>query len=511
MLPIMTAPNILFLLSDQQRWDTLGVLNDKIKTPNLDRLANSGMLMERAYPATPVCLPCRASFLSGQYPSTNGATHNWAELREDHTPLLSSVLRDRGYYTHMIGKSHLSCCFDPLGKESAPFIHNREYYRQWKGPWYGFERADINIGHTTEKHACGMHYGAWLEDQGVDTAKYFGHTRYEQYGTWDLPEEFHSSKWIADITKQAMQRSGDRGQPFFIWANFQDPHNPCMVPAPWSTMYDPNEIPRFGYKPGEPECYKDKPPFYGEIIAQPGPYAAHPSDPWLESAGNISHLAWSQEQIQQNAACYYGMISLMDKYIGQILDELERLGQADNTIVVFASDHGDVLGDHGFWWKSIVSCEESIRVPLIARYPGHIAAGTRTRAFQSLIDLFPTFCDYAGAPTPFACEGVSQRTVWDGTAPAVRDDVIIEERPNNSPWTQRILVTDDFKLAWYAGRDYGELYDLHTDPDHIRNLWNDPSHQQVKHSLIHRVLTHETTKSYPAVGPAERQRRMYPA
>ncbi len=496
-----SRPNILLLLSDQQRADALGAVNDAIQTPHLDRLAREGTLFNRAFAPTPVCLPCRASLLSGRYPSTHGAAHNGAGLPEDYPQLLSSALADRGYYTHMIGKSHLTPCHDPLSKESSPFIHNRAYFRNWHGPWYGFEHADIAIGHSTEKHACGMHYGAWLEDRGVDTSRYFGHTAYEEFGAWDLPEEFHNSAWTAETTINGIRRAADSDQPFFIWANFQDPHNPCMVPEPWASMYDPKRIPQHGFKPGEPECFADKPAFYREILDQPGPYACKPSDRGMRGAGNVCHLDWTQEQIQENAACYYGMVSLMDKQIGRILAELDRTGAADNTLVVFASDHGDLLGDHGLWWKSLVCYDESIRVPMIARFPGQIPAGRRSGAFQSLVDLFPTFCNFAGAAAPGEVEGVDQRAVWQGTAEQARADVIIEERPYNSDFNERIIVTDRFKLAYYAGRPWGELYDVQADPHHIRNLWDAPEHRGTRDALVRRILDHEMNKHRPRQSP----------
>ena len=261
----MTKPNILLLFADQMRFDCLGAVNSAIKTPNLDKLAARGLLAERAYSPAAVCLPCRASLITGVYPSTHGASYNLASLPETGGPFIAEDLGKAGYYTHIVGKSHFTSCHDPTSKESDPFIHNREYYRSWFGPWYGFERADIAIGHTVEKNACGMHYGAWLEDQGVDLGKYFGNHGYEDFGAWDLPEEYSNSAWTALTTIDGIDRARDRDQPFFIWANFQDPHNPCVVPEPWASMYDPNEIPEFGFKQGEPECFADKPPFYQEM------------------------------------------------------------------------------------------------------------------------------------------------------------------------------------------------------------------------------------------------------
>ena len=506
-----SPPNILLILSDQQRCDTLGVLNPKIKTPNLDRIAREGMLFERAYAPTPVCLPCRASVITGQYPSRHGATHNETQLLQTHSPLISTTLRKRGYYTHMAGKSHLSSCHDPMGAESAPHIHNRGYFRNWHGPWYGFEYADISIGHSTEAHACGMHYGVWLEDRGIDPEKYFARTAYDDFGAWDLPEEHHNSTWVADVTIEAMTRAAGRGQPFFIWANFADPHNPCMVPEPWAGMYDPESIPTFGFKPGEPASFASKPPFYMEILERSGPYAARPADPGLPGAGNVSHLGYTQAQTQRNAAAYYGMVSLMDKHIGRILDALDKSGEADNTLVVFASDHGDLLGDHGMWWKSLVCFDESMRVPMLARFPDRIPAGSRCRGFQSLIDLFPTFCDFTGVRTPRSCEGVSQREVWLGAKLAARADVIVEERPYSTDFTQRFIVTDTHKLGFYADRPYGELYDIVNDPDHIHNLWDDPRHREIKEKLIARILSHEINKGLPTPGPSETAREREPA
>lgn len=502
-----TPPNILLILSDQQRWDTLGVCNPQIRTPNLDRLARAGMRFERAYAPTPVCLPCRSSIVTGQYSSTHGAAHNGAMLPQDYPQLLPVSLRARGYSTSILGKSHFSPCHDPLSLESAPHIHDLEHFRQWHGPWYGFEHAAISIGHSTEGHACGEHYGAWLEDRGVDLKKYFGNTEYTAYGAWDLPEEVHSSKWMADETIAAMERDTAAGQPFFIWANFQDPHNPCMVPEPWASMYDPDEIPQFGFKPGEPECFAQKPPFYRELLEQPGSYACRPSDPLLPGTSNVAHLDWDQRKVQENLACYYGMVSLMDHHIGRILDALEASGQLENTLIVFASDHGDCMGEHGLWWKGVVAYDDCIRVPMLVHWPGQVPAGESSRAFQSLVDLFPTFCAVAGVETPVGCHGHDQIPVWTGQRETVREDVVVEERPYDTVWSQRVLIDDHYKLAFYANEPYGELYDVNADPNQIHNLWDEPDFAPVKLRMISRLLSLEATHNHPSPGPSAALRR----
>ena len=499
----MKRPNILLLFSDQQRYDTIGLQNPLIRTPHLDRLAREGMLFERAYPPTPVCLPCRASLVTGLYPSSHRAMHNNCHLPQDHAPTLAGCLSQAGYYTHMVGKSHLNPVHVPQSVESMPFTTNRAYYRQWHGPWYGFQHADINVGHTIENIACQCHYGLWLEERGVRVEDYFVDTAkvkgsYISYGRWDLPEAHHQSKWVADVAIEAIERCADSEQPFFIWANFADPHNPCVVPDPWASMYAPEQMRGFGFKPGEPECFTQKPPFYREIMEQPGCFTARPSDPGLPGTEDACRLPWDDRQTRENAACYYGMISLMDHHIGRMLDALDRTGLAENTLVIFSSGHGDCLGDHGFWHKGILSFEEMLRVPLIVRFPGRVPAGATSRAFQNLVDLPATLLDYAGVPVPWSFEGCDQRPNWENPDRSVRIDTVIEDHPYSTDFNERILITHTHKLVCFANRDYGELYDLVKDPNQIVNLWDDAGSRPVRDRMLARVLSHEMNRRPPA-------------
>ncbi|MHA1792812.1 MAG: sulfatase-like hydrolase/transferase, partial [Promethearchaeota archaeon] len=404
--------NVLLIMADQMRADCIEAVNPNIKTPNLQKLVESGILFERAYPPTPVCLPCRTSILTGKYPSTIGTTHNYCSLDLSYPHTIAREFDKAGYYTHIIGKSHFNPVHGKDSPEAPPQIFDRDFYRNWKGPHFGFKRADICVGHTTESIACSMHYGAWLEDKGVDISKYFGNTSYTAHEPWSLPEEFHSSKWISEVTIEALEHCSKNKIPFFLWVNFPDPHNPCMVPEPWASMYSPEEIPVHGFKKGEPDSFNDKPSFYKEIIDHPGAYSARISDPDLPGSGNVSSLPWDIDEVQDNAARYYGMISLMDKYIGVILDKLKELGLADDTLVVFCSDHGDLLGDHGMFWKGLVSFEECMRVPLIISCPGILPTNKRTSALHGLIDLPPTFLSFAGLEKPSWLEGIDQLETW---------------------------------------------------------------------------------------------------
>jgi uncharacterized sulfatase len=195
------------------------------------------------------------------------------------------------------------------------------------------------------------------------------------------------------------------------------------------------------------------------------------------------------------------MISLMDHHIGRILDALEETGQRQNTLVIFTSDHGDMLGDHGFWWKGFVPYEEHMRVPLIVSLPGNIPAGTATEALQSLLDLPPTILSYAGVPVPEEMQGVDQRPAWENHTVPVRESVIVEERLFHSDWGQDCLITPTHKLCFYANRDYGELYDLVEDPNQIENLWDRPRQATLKQELLRSLLSEQITRLRPRFVP----------
>jgi uncharacterized sulfatase len=491
------------IFSDQQRWDALGVHQPWLHTPHLDRLAAEGLLVERSYAPTPVCLPSRASTLTGQYSTTHGAMHNYSYLPQDWEPMLSRDLSAAGYATHLIGKTHFSGMFDAGSLESFPRSADRGFFRDWHGPWYGFERAELSIGHSTQGEAPHMHYGVWLEERGVDIDSYFGNTPYEAAGVWDLPEEHHSSAWVAERTMSALDDRARDGRPFFIWTNFPDPHNPYYAPEPWASMYVGAEVPL----PQPRLCDEErsglerKPAFYRDLQDSPSPWRWRPRDPDLPLlAGNVTALDLDENALRRTIATYYAMTSMLDRYVGRILDHLDRLGLTDDTVVVFTSDHGDLLGDHGLWWKGLVSYEESMRLPFIVRAPGRVPAGRRSSALQSLVDLAPTFYDLASIPCPTGVEGRSQRQLWEGGS-ALRDELIVEERPSFTPWEQRVLVTASHKLVTYAGRDEGELYDLEADPHQWVNLWADPAFRRLRESLLDRLSRHPRGRAEPPRSP----------
>ena len=473
--------NILLITSDQQRWDTIGAMNPTIKTPNLDKLAEKGIVFTQAYTVNPVCTPTRCTMLTGQYPSRHGCFHVGTSLPADYLPTLADSLNQAGYFTGLLGKAHFQACYqDENSFESAPNIHRLDFFENWSGPYYGFKYAQLNIGHTSEPHACGMNYGVWLTKQGVDLSKYFGIHDYQHFGNWELPEDLHCAKWTADKTMKAIAMAQKNQQPFFLWTSFQDPHNPYVCPEPWSSMYDPDEItlPHLG-----PDDMSAKPPFYQSIVEG----NAYGTDPDLQyrswgDCKTLPHLKIAD--IKKIYAAYYGMISLMDFHIGRIITYLEEQDLWDDTIIVFTSDHGDHLGGQGLWGKGLPAYDDVQKVPFIVYHPDCKTPGEKSRAIQSPVDFMSTFVHIANGEVPPATQGLNQHASWLDAAHKSREWAMLECRPAQDKFIQRTFIYKNYKLVLYKDRDYGELYDLIHDPNQNNNLFDLEEFSELRRTLV---------------------------
>ncbi len=500
-------PNILLITSDQQHWNTLGVINDRIKTPNLDRLANEGMRFERAYCNNPVCSPSRATIITGLYPSWHHCWTIGVKLPED-VPTVGDVFRQHRYHTALIGKAHfqpLASTLDLESWECQPKLRDLDFWRHFHGPWYGFEWVELARNHTDESHA-GQHYAIWMEEQGLSNWRdYFDpwprnpRTPHREH-RWELPQEFHYSVWTAERTIADIERSVARGQPFFTWASFHDPHPSYLVPEPWASMYQPEDMRPGALLPGE----LDRMPPYFKKTQEDAPDFSE----WQETP-HTNHGFWSHRRdarkLGANMAVYYGMISLMDREIGRILDALERLGIADNTLVVFTTDHGHLLGEHGLVGKGPFHYDALLCIPMIVRYPRRVPAGTVNNSLQALIDLPETFLTAAGIEVPGLMQGVNQLDVWRGRAARARDHVIVENRHQPTAVHLRTYIEDRYKITIHREREYGELFDYADDPYEHHNRWDDPAYAAVKAELLHRFLSAELRREptrYPRIAGA---------
>jgi arylsulfatase A-like enzyme len=281
----------------------------------------------------------------------------------------------------------------------------------------------------------------------------------------------------------------EAGEPFFLWSSFFDPHPPYLVPEPWDTMYDPDELTIPEVLPGE---HDRNPPHFGLTQQEDPDFSA-----WRESGhpvhGFHSHLVPPDER-KRLVATYYGMVSLLDKYVGRILDRLDTLGLAENTVVVFSTDHGHFFGQHGLQHKGAFHYEDLIRVPFVVRYPGRVPAGVVQPGIQSLVDFAPTALELAGLEVPRTMTGISQLPVWLGRREAVRDHAICEFHHEPTSVNLRTYVDQRYKLTVYYNQEYGELFDLESDPGETRNLWNDPEHLELKAKLLLRYVSAELGK-----------------
>lgn len=487
-------PNILLITSDQQHWNTLSCLGAQVRTPNLDRLASQGVRYERAYCVNPTCTPTRASIVTGLYPSQHGAWSLGTKLPE-HIPTLGGYLGEAGYRTALIGKAHFQQLYDHPdypSLESNPFMQDLDFWSKFTGPFYGFQHVELARNHTDEFHV-GQHYALWMEGKGCRNWRdYFqkpAGNQDPQRHKWLIPEEYHYDTWIAERTNALMEECSKSDERFFLWASFLDPHPPYLVPEPWDTMYDPDNIDVARVTPGEHDrsaphlklTQTDKPDF----------------SPWRESGqgmhGFHSHLR-DDKKLAKDIAVYYGMISLMDKYIGKILDKLDELGLSQNTLVVFTTDHGHFFGQHGLVAKGAFHYEDMIRVPFIVRWPGRAPAGVTSNAMQSLVDLAPSFVSAAGLNVPRTMTGVDQSAVWAGQVDLVRDHVVVENHHEPTTIHLKTYVDERYKLTVYYGREYGELFDLEADPGEVNNLWDDPNSASLKAKLVMKLLWAEMRK-----------------
>lgn len=484
-----TLPNILLITSDQQHPNCIGPVNPRLRTPALDRLAREGTRFDRAYCPNPTCTPSRASIITGMYPSQHGAWSLGTKLMED-VPTVGAALQAAGYFTGLVGKAHFQPLASRPGYESIecqPILRDLEFWRKFTGPWYGFQRVETARMHGCESHVGG-HYAIWMEERGLKNWRdYFEDwpanpeksCRWWNRRSWDLPAQFHYTTWTGERTRAQIGAAVQTGKPFFIWSSYHDPHPPYLVSEPWASMYDPAQMEPGRLQPGEhdanPEHFRQtqhhNPDWWKRATAGEG---------YVHGAHSHRH---DPEELKKDIACYYGMISFMDAEIGRTLDELDRLGLAGNTLVIFTTDHGHFLGQHGLIAKAIHHYEDLIRLPFLVRWPGRVPAGRVSTALQNLVDLAPTFLTAAGLPVPGGMTGVNQLPAWEGGA-AVRQWSVTENHHGYRRFHLRTYVNPRYKLTVYRQGEDGELFDLEEDPGEVRNRWHDARYAAVKQRLL---------------------------
>ncbi len=482
-------PNILLVITDQQRTDTLGCYGaSHMHTPVIDQLASGGVRFDRAYCSSSVCTPSRASLFTGVYPSRHGAWHVGTHVPDD-VPMLSHRLGEAGYRTHYIGKAHFQSYTAPP-EVSVESNQPGSRYPDWTGPYYGFEHVELCTGHALYGHRHG-HYGEWVKSQnGSEIPDYAMRHDEPRFGgeaiDWDMPTALHNSTWTGERAAAFLEEAKPN-EPFFLTVSFQDPHHPHALPNDCPCKVDPTTVPAPHKREGEladkPEHFADT--YHGEIEkwVKRGTYSftAQSGDPPLDQL--------TEEETGRARAAYYGMVQLIDRSLTTMMETLERRGLAENTLVIFTSDHGELLGDHGLWFKGPFHYEAIVNVPLIMRWPAGLKAGRTVNSPVGLIDIVPSVLAAAQLAPDDSLDGESLLPVANGTGES-NGEAYVEFVDDPRRLRLRTIIIRDWKLTWYAGETFGELYDLAHDPHEFVNRWHDPDCAAIKARLLARLLNY---------------------
>jgi len=461
------SKNILLITADHMRHDAIACNADGapssalarvIRTPNLDRLAREGVTFRNSFTPNPICVPARATITTGNHPiKCTGVKDNGGRIYDDQAKL-AEVFNGAGYATYSIGKLH----YVPYSPPEEPrLLHGFQYCEL-------YESGRI-IAHFDPN--CEME---GLEDYHdyLKAVGWSGYSRAHAVGNNDihpvaspLPAEHHEEAWVASRSIAALERHRQEkpSQPFLIWASFAKPHSPYDPPRPYDAMYDPRHIPEpLGGWDNE-DALKGRDP---ELIVRRRRYG------WER---------YSPQGVQLSRAHYAGMVSFQDAQIGRIMEWLDGSGLADDTIVVYTSDHGDLLGDFGRFFKTCMY-DGSVKVPFIWRAPGLVAGNDPHRRDQlvGLEDILPTLCGLTGVNLGRDVDGVDLTpTLRDATTPS-RQFYVSETGDS----CQKAMVrTADWKYLYCEVDGVEELYDAREPDGELRNLADNPAYVSVVSQL----------------------------
>ena len=456
-------PNILLITDDQHNAHNLGCYGDPlVKTPNLDRLAARGVLFKRAYSQSLICGPSRVSIITGQYVHSHGYYGNYgpphwyssrpagsrrkwhcdcdnSSLRPGSPIWIPTYFRQYGYQTAILGKAHYG--YQRIAQEF-------DYFRL------------SNVVDAPPDDPLKIHWFQFLIERrgAIYEDRLESSRRPNSAFRSRLPKRLSQEWWVGDRAIEFL-RNRDRSKPFFVSINFRRPHAPIAAPAPYDTMYPPEEV---KLPPSVSDPFHDKPAEQFEA-ARRSTYPYHPSE---------------RSKLRQIIAMYFGLITLIDDNLGRILDELDAQGLTNNTLVIFTSDHGDFSGEHGFFHKNLGMYEAIHRIPYIVAGPGFDAGQVRNELVEQ-VDIFPTVCDVAGLPIPESVQGLSLKqlathdvTGWPRTAAFGE----MEDR--------KCVRTTRYRMVYDPIGNFHELYDHSHDPWELTNLYNDPDHKNVRLQLM---------------------------
>ena len=499
-------PNFLFFITDQQRADWLGCYGHPVlKTPNIDTIADQGVRFENFYTASPVCMPNRASLLTGRYPSLHGLRYNGCILPENAVTFVE-LLGHAGYHTAAIGKSHLQpfTGLPPVGRskddsvveawrgrrtkpyEEEPEAYEGEERYDITTPYYGYQHVDMVTSHGDR---CGGHYRQWFRENAPDwqalhdPKNQLPHNYFcpQAYRT-PIPEELYPTAYIRDSAIAYLKSLQDQDAPFFAFVSFPDPHHPFNPPGKYWDMYSPDD-------------FEVTLPY--DSNQNPTPPLKWLYDNWKGAGEQMTPqtaMMLDDQQIKEAMALSAGMMAFVDDAIGDVMQGLRDAGLYEDTVVCFNSDHGDYMGDYNMILKGALQYRSITQVPFIWSDPDTRQSGA-TDALCSTVDIAATILDRA-AIAPFnGNQGQSFLSAIRG-ADGPREEALIEYNDGGrrlgfaEPARVRSVVTKDWRYTIYRDQDWGELYDLKSDPKETNNLWDDPAHATTRAYFAERLNHH---------------------
>ncbi len=450
-------PNIVLIITDQQRFDTIAALGfPYMDTPHLDRLVREGVALTNCYSSAPSCVPARASLFTGYYPHTTGVYKNGDAWQHSWVESLAAA----GYHCVNVGKMHTVPFQAPVGFHERYVVENKDRFLEGRYFFDEWDKALAARGLVKQQRV--------LYRQRPDYAERMG--AFE----WELPEDLHSDMFVGNTAIWWLDHY-PRTEPLFLEIGFPGPHPP----------YDP--IPRYA----EPYLKKDLP--LAEVTpedleGQPPPFRAMRQHNAEVDHDSIVHaLNPTREQRHRQRAYYLANVTMIDEKIGEILQALERNGYLENTAVIFTSDHGDCLGDHGHSQKWTMY-DIIMRMPTIVWWPGRIPGGRQVDDLCQVMDLGATILEMAGLERPASFEAQSLLPVLQGDKASIGRDLVFAEHGRDGILRETEFMTmvrsREWKLVHFMDEPFGQLFDLVHDPDEVRNLWDDPAYLDVKRELL---------------------------
>ena len=511
-------PNVLLIVTDQQRYDSLGCTGDpNAVTPNLDALAAEGCVFDRHFTASPVCMPSRSSLLTGCYPATHGVWTNgiplprreqapvtdqtrrvlanhWTDPAQrppipSHLPTMADAFAAAGHRTDAVGKLHLTphAAHPDLRFEESDALWAAEPERMtdWHGPYFGFEHVELGGQHGTR---AGGHFQQWCDRRFPGLTGRLAEEARDAGRPTELDDLYvssvhtrasHPTTWVAEMVAGRVQRHARAGEPFFLWAGIPDPHHPFTPPAElvaeWADRPVTHRFP-------EPAADGEEPRWVADARA---------------GAPRVS--AEASETARRFTAA---MVQLIDEAVGTMVQSLKEAGVWENTIVAFTSDHGDYLGDHGLLRKTLAPCRVLNQTPLILRGPG-VTPG-RCATAVSNVDVFPTLAAAAGVAVPAGVQGENLAAV---RASGRRDLPVMVQTANGLPaFTSCSLLDESHRTTWHPNLDRVVSFDHRSDPAESYDLAGGgalplPPAVAERFSMLQHAFGRSTRPSFGRVSP----------